>query len=80
MPIATLSTKGQITLPARLRKRLGLQPHDRVHIESVDDTIVIRRAADLFALEGFLGKALPEAEEREQMMRAAADAARGSAE
>jgi len=72
MSIVALSAKGQITLPARLRKRVGLRPHDRVHIESVDDTIVIRRAADFFALEGFLGEALPETEEREQMMRAAA--------
>jgi len=46
-----------------------MEPHDRVLIEATDDAIVIKRAADFFELEGFLGKALPAAEERKRMLR-----------
>ena len=70
MPIATLSAKGQITLPARLRKSLGMRPHDRLVVETAGDAIVIRRTADFFELEGFLGKSLPAEEERRRMMQA----------
>jgi AbrB family looped-hinge helix DNA binding protein len=79
MAISTISTKGQITLPVSLRKRLGMKPHDRVVIESTDDAIVIKRAVDFFELEGFLGKALPEAEERKRMLRAVSERAKGRA-
>ena len=72
MPIATLSAKGQVTLPAKLRKNLGMRPHDRLVIETAGDAIVIRRTADFFELEGFLGKALPEGEERSKMLKAVA--------
>ncbi|MBI4704393.1 MAG: AbrB/MazE/SpoVT family DNA-binding domain-containing protein [Deltaproteobacteria bacterium] len=59
MSVATVSSKGQITLPAGLRRRLGIAPGDRVVIEAAGDAIVVRPAADLFALAGFLGRALP---------------------
>jgi len=72
MPISTISTKGQVTLPARMRRRLGLRPNDRVLIQEADDAILIKRAADFFELEGFLGQPLPEAEERRRMMEEAA--------
>ena len=72
MPIATVSRKGQITLPARLRKQLGIHPNDRVIIETSHDALIITRPGDFFELDGFLGEALPESEEREGMMRGAA--------
>jgi len=77
MPISTISVKGQVTLPVQMRKKLGIRPNDRVIIESVEDAIIIKRAADFFELEGFLGKALPETEERGRMMRAAAVRTKG---
>jgi AbrB family looped-hinge helix DNA binding protein len=80
MAMSTISTKGQITLPISLRKRLGMKPHDRVLIEGIDDAIVIKRAVDFFALEGFLGKALPEAEERKRMLRAVSRRVEGRTE
>ncbi|MDA8121383.1 MAG: AbrB/MazE/SpoVT family DNA-binding domain-containing protein [Deltaproteobacteria bacterium] len=72
MPITTLSAKGQVTLPARLRKYLGMKPHDRLIVEATGDAIVIRRTADFFELEGFLGKSLPAGEERQRMLKAVA--------
>jgi len=77
MSIATISSKGQITLPVQVRRKLGIGPHDRVLIEANDDAIVIRRAPDLFELEGFLGKSLPREEEREKMMRGVAEHVKG---
>ncbi len=77
MPVATISSKGQITLPSRLRKKLGIRPHDAVVIEATADAIVIRRPRDFFELKGFLGNALPEAEERQGLLRAAAARSRG---
>ncbi len=60
MAISTISSKGQVTLPARMRRQLKLKPQDAVTIETVGDAIVIKRATDFFELEGFLGKALPD--------------------
>ncbi|MFH1092248.1 MAG: AbrB/MazE/SpoVT family DNA-binding domain-containing protein [Pseudomonadota bacterium] len=73
MPISTISAKGQITLPAHIRKKLGLKPNDRVLLETMNDAIVIRRAADFFELEGFLGKALPGDEEKKTAAKAIFD-------
>lgn len=78
MPVSTISTKGQITLPASLRRKLGIGPHDRVLIELADDAIIIKPAFDLFELEGFLGKALPTAEEKKRMGKAVSAHVRGS--
>ena len=72
MTIATLSSKGQITLPAAARRSMGLSAGDRVAIETRGEEIVVRRARDFFALQGFLGRALPRAEERGAMAKAVA--------
>jgi len=72
MRVTTISSKGQITLPAQMRKKLRIKPNDRVTIDAVDDTLVIKRAPDLFELKGFLGKAIPQRRERERMQRAVA--------
>jgi len=71
MRTSTISTKGQITLPATLRKKLGLKAHDRVTFESEGEAIVIRKAIDIFELQGCLGKALPREQERRAAMKAA---------
>ena len=71
MTIATLSSKGQITLPAAARRALGLRPGDRVIVEERKEEIVIRRARDFFALAGFLGRALPRERERDALRGAA---------
>jgi len=77
MPVATVSSKGQITLPARLRQKLGIKPNDKVMIETSRDTLVIKRIRDFFELDSFLGDALPESEERGGMLRGAVRRSKG---
>ncbi len=42
MQTAILSSKGQITLPARIRKRLGLRPNDRIALIVRGEEIVLK--------------------------------------
>lgn len=73
MAIATVSTKGQITLPVASRRALGIKPHDRVTIEVRQTEIVVKPVPDFFELDGFLGKGATQEEEREAMMAAVAE-------
>jgi len=73
MPIATVSTKGQITLPIASRRALGIKPHDRVTIEVRQAEIVVKPVPDFFELKGFLGKGATPEEEREAMLKAVSD-------
>lgn len=43
MPSAKVSTKHQITLPSEARRRVGIQPGDRLSVEVDDDALVLRR-------------------------------------
>lgn len=56
MPSATLTSKGQLTLPKAIRDRLRLGVGDRVDFVVEDDgTVVLRPAtADVRELKGFL--------------------------
>lgn len=49
---ATLTSKGQLTLPAKLRAQMGVGPGDRLVFETAADGTVTVRAAK--RLEGFL--------------------------
>ena len=71
MSLSTISSKGQITLPAALRRRLGIKAHDRVTVELGNDEIVIKPVPDIFQFEGCLGKALPPETERRRIRQAA---------
>ena len=42
MTIATISNRGQITLPASARKRLGIRPRSKLEVEVRDGEIVLR--------------------------------------
>lgn len=72
MTVATVSSKGQITLPAAARREAGIRIHDRVFIESRDGEIIVRPVPDLMKFKGFAGKALPRDVERVAMARAVA--------
>lgn len=64
MTVATLSSKGQITLPAATRRQLKLQAGDRIVVDTREGEIVLRLAPDLLAWRGSLGKAKPREAER----------------
>ena len=61
---ATVTSKGQVTIPARVRKALGLSAGDRIIFRVADGTVVLRpeghpcveaemkRVPDFFALAG----------------------------
>jgi AbrB family looped-hinge helix DNA binding protein len=73
MIVATVSSKGKITLPAAVRREAGINLHDRVYIESRNGEIIIRPVPDLMTFKGFAGKTLSRETEREAMERAIAD-------
>jgi len=57
---STISSKGQITVPIEIRKRLGLAPGDRVEFVVEDDRTVIRPArSEVNPFEKFIGIAGP---------------------
>lgn len=57
MPTATVTSKGQITIPKAVRETLGVQTGDRVEFRQEGEKIVVEAATrDLFELEGYLGK------------------------
>ena len=76
MSVATLSIQGQITIPSTARRAVGLKAHDRVLIETRGGEIVIRPTAAFMELEGFLGRSLSPAEEKNAMARRIASHAR----
>jgi AbrB family looped-hinge helix DNA binding protein len=57
---STISSKGQITVPQEIRKRLGLVPGDRVEFVIEEDRTVIRPArSEGNPFEKFIGIADP---------------------
>ena len=58
MDTATLTSKGQITVPKQIRERLNIRPGDRVHFFVEDDGTVTFMPAksDVRALKGILPK------------------------
>ena len=57
MSTATLSTKGQVTIPTDVRRRLGLESGDRVEFVEFDGGFAIRPAIDdVRSLKGLLRK------------------------
>jgi AbrB family looped-hinge helix DNA binding protein len=57
---STISSKGQITVPQEIRKRLGLEPGDRVEFVVEEGRTVIRPArSEANPFEKFIGIADP---------------------
>ena len=52
MSTARVSSKGQITLPAAARRKLGIEPHSRVEVLVQDAEIVIRPIKQISDLAG----------------------------
>jgi AbrB family looped-hinge helix DNA binding protein len=78
MTTLKISDKGQITLPATIRRSLHLEPHSRVTVEVRDDEIVLRPVKSIEELEGIFhayarGRKVSWETERLQMERAVAE-------
>jgi AbrB family looped-hinge helix DNA binding protein len=71
MTYATISSKNQITLPAKALAALGLKASDRIEIESAGGELRLRKAADFLSLKGSL-KGRKIVDERAGMMKAVA--------
>jgi len=57
MSTATVTSKGQITIPADVRRRLGLESGDRVEFVEVEGGFAIKPAIDdVRSLKGLLRK------------------------
>ena len=57
MVFATVSSKGQITIPISARRFLGIKEYDRVCIETEKDRITIKSAPNILSYSGSVGKA-----------------------
>ena len=55
MSAATVSSKGQITLPVSLRKALGLKPGDKVELSTIGNRTILTKAREGNLMK-FLGK------------------------
>lgn len=74
MTTTAITTKGQIVIPSKIRKRLNLKPGTRLSIEERGDEIIIKpmteayfqRIAGILSTKGKLSKALTEERKRDQ--------------
>jgi len=65
--IVTVSEKGQLVIPAEIRRLLGITPGTRLNIlpdaagfrALVDDARKTKSAADCIGIAGYTGKAIP---------------------
>lgn len=57
MASATLTSKGQVTLPKSVRERLGVETGDRLEfIESEQGFLVVAATRDIRSLKGIIGR------------------------
>jgi len=62
--LMVVSTKGQITIPAAVRAKLGLKAGDKLVGEYSGNAFVIKKPIDFFSLKGcFSGGSIPDDEE-----------------
>ena len=56
---ATVSSKGQITLPMAIRKQLGIEPGSEISFEADNKQLIIRLEKPISAYRGILKPYLP---------------------
>ncbi|OGG17987.1 hypothetical protein A3D78_05900 [Candidatus Gottesmanbacteria bacterium RIFCSPHIGHO2_02_FULL_39_14] len=49
---SVVNIKGQVTIPAEIRKITGVEPQDKVAVMKENDRIVIQPLPDIFSLMG----------------------------
>lgn len=57
MPTLQVSDKGRITIPAKVRRELGIQPGSRVELEVCGNEIVIRPIRSVRSVRGIFHEA-----------------------
>ena len=72
--MATTTQRNQVTIPAEVRRLLGLKPRDKVSF-SIDDDGEVRLAVPAFTLESAYGSVKPsrKPEDFEELIRIAKD-------
>lgn len=55
----TVTQKGQATIPAIIRKRLGIKKNTKIIFELNNNNVSIKPAADFFALKGSIKSKKP---------------------
>ncbi len=50
--ITTVTQKGQVTLPKKIREHIGIGIYNKVFVEAKDDYIAIKPAFDIFEIAG----------------------------
>ena len=59
MPLATMTSKGQVTIPKEVRKQLHLKPHDKLVVLTDGDRAILRPIhGDIRDLKGILRDAV----------------------
>jgi AbrB family looped-hinge helix DNA binding protein len=52
MLTSTVTSKGQVTIPAKIRRRAGIQPTDRVVFKTDKNSVVIEKIPNVRAVFG----------------------------
>ncbi|MFP6663654.1 MAG: AbrB/MazE/SpoVT family DNA-binding domain-containing protein [Deltaproteobacteria bacterium] len=68
-----VSEKGQVTIPKKIRDRLGIRPGQRLEFEARDGCLIARKAEDKDPVDALLG-AFPSVQTTDEFL----DQARGS--
>ncbi|MCL5986778.1 MAG: AbrB/MazE/SpoVT family DNA-binding domain-containing protein [Actinobacteria bacterium] len=74
MSLSTITSKGQIVIPAKIRKKLRLSAGTKIYIEEKDDELILRpitpeyldKIAGILNTKGKLSKALLEERARDR--------------
>ena len=77
MPYSTVTSKGQTTIPAKIRKALRIKPGDKVEYELQGDHVTIRVHLGTRSLKGVLASKKGKGMSLTEIREAAAKAARG---
>ncbi|MEW5745984.1 MAG: AbrB/MazE/SpoVT family DNA-binding domain-containing protein [Nitrospirota bacterium] len=56
MIVAKVTSKGQITIPKRVREKLGVHPGEDVGFEEKDGVVVIKKAVTKSPFDKWVGK------------------------
>jgi AbrB family looped-hinge helix DNA binding protein len=50
--VTSITSKGQVTIPAYIREELALMPYDKVYFSIDEDKAIIKKAVDFFSMGG----------------------------